>query len=110
MIGESVTVWRPSSSSVDANGNAVVSWASEQVSDVLVGPGPRADLSEAERPNGFRVVFNLHFPKTFVQSLVGCEITVRGSRLAVVGSPEPYTDANTPTRWNRPVEVWRVDG
>lgn len=111
MIGETVVVERHVQSGADAHGNPIYSWVPETVDDVLVAPGPRADLSDAERPEGVRVVWNLHFPKGFPATLAGARITVRGGDpLSVIGDPQHYTEANTPTRWSMPVEVWRVDG
>lgn len=80
------------------------------VENVLVVPGPRADLPGVERPEGVRVVFNLHFPKTFEGSLRGADIQVRGQWYRVIGDPQAYTAANTPGAWNLPVEVETVKG
>lgn len=81
------------------------------VENVLVAPGARADVFDAERPDGTTVVFNLHFPKTFSGSLRNASVKVRGGEpLAVIGDPQPYTGANTPGDWHMPVEVERVDG
>lgn len=87
-------------------------WGTDErdVDNVLVGTGPRADLSDANRPEGVRVVFNLHFPKTFTGSLRSGEIRVRGDWYAVIGDPQAYTDANTPGAWNMPVEVETIKG
>lgn len=87
-------------------------WGTDErdVENVLVAPGPRADLTDAERPDGVRIVFNLHFPKTFEGSLRGGEIRVRGQWYAVIGDPQPYTPENTPGQWNMPVEVEKVKG
>lgn len=82
---------------------------SEEVA-VLVAPGSTADL-DASRPNGAQVALTLHFPKTWSGvSLKGAHVTVRGRRYRVVGDPQPYTAANTPGRFNMPVEVEAVDG
>lgn len=111
VIGETVTVYRRVAGSKDAHGNPTYTWQSESVSDVLVAPGPRADLSDSERPDGYRVVWNLHFPKGYPETLANAEVSVRGGeRLTVIGDPQHYTEANTPTRWSMPVELWRVDG
>lgn len=81
------------------------------VENVLVAPGPLADVADASRPEGTKVVFNLHFPKTFAGSLRGASIKVRGGDpLGVIGDPQPYTSENTPGDWNMPVEVAKVEG
>lgn len=79
------------------------------VKNVLVAPGPREDLPD--RVDGTKIVFNLHFPKTFQGSLRNASVKVRGGdALPVIGDPQPYTGANTPGAWNMPVEVERADG
>ena len=52
----------------------------------------------------------LHWPKLDVRSLKGKRVKVRGESFAVIGDPRPFTDANTPGRWNRPVQVSEVNG
>ncbi|WP_200799684.1 hypothetical protein [Olsenella urininfantis] len=81
----------------------------EEVSNVVVAPGATADL-DASRPEGVTVAYTLCFPKTFTGELKGRSVEVRGEALQVVGDPQRYTDANTPTPWNLTVEVTRTDG
>lgn len=110
--GVSVTVHSPSSTETDRFGNPIVTFADETVNDVLVSPGATQDL-EASRPDGVKVAYTLHFPKTFTGALEGCEITLPdpwAGRYRVVGAPGRYIDANTPTRWNMPVEVEAAHG
>ena len=92
-------------------GNTPV-WAESEttVGNVLVVPGPRADVLESNRPMGVDVAFTLHFPKTVTGSLRGCRVRVRGETFHVVGDPRAYQDNLTPGEWNRPVEVERRDG
>lgn len=70
----------------------------------VVAPGATADLA-ASRPNGVSVAYTLHFPKGYTESLYRAHVLVRGEEFAVVGDPKPYSDANTPGRYNRAVEV-----
>lgn len=120
MKGISVTVLRPSVATVDRFGNEVPGEPTrETVADVLIEPGATSDL-EASRPEGVVVAYTLHFPKTFTASLEGCmvELTegwhngsyIRGGTYRVIGAPSPYMTANTPTRWNMPVEVETAHG
>lgn len=76
---------------------------------VVVCPGATADL-DASRPNGVKVAYTLHLPKGYGRSLRGCTAVVRGEAYAVVGDPQPYTDANTPGGYSLPAEVARADG
>lgn len=111
MRGETVVVRRPTAGGVDPFGSPSVVWVEEVVEDVLVAPGPRNDADGAIRPDGKIIAWTLHFPKTFNESLKGCEVRVRGEvPRPVVGDPKPYTLKNTPTRWWMPVELEGVDG
>lgn len=111
MRGETVVVTTKTVTGQDSKGNDIFSTTVVTVADVLVGPGPRSDLAYTERPEGVLVAFNLHFPKTFTGNLRGAEIEIRGNPgFNVIGDPQPYTLANTPTRWHMPVEVERADG
>lgn len=82
------------------------------VDGLLVAPGSTEDL-DASRPDGVSVALTVHFPKTWATSLRGCEIDLAepySGRYRVIGDPQPYMDANTPTTWHLPVEVERADG
>jgi hypothetical protein len=110
MIGETVIVENKVKTGVDGHNNAVYETSETVVADVLVVPGPRADVVESNRPDGHLVKYTLHFPKTFNTPLESLRIRVRGRWLRVIGSPDHYTKENTPTRWWMPVEVGEVDG
>lgn len=111
--GTTVTVIRPGESTRDRLGNDVPGAdVLEVVGDVLVTPGPCSDM-DASRPEGVVVALTLHFPKCYDSSLRGCSVRLGepwGGTYRVIGDPQPYMDANTPTRWNRPVEVEATDG
>ena len=109
--GETVTVERRVAAGTDPSNAPIYTWKSETVDDVLVGPGPRADVEESNRPHGVEVRFNLHFPKGYPATLRGARISVRGqAALDVIGDPQHYSEPNTPGRWSMPVEIGRVDG
>lgn len=99
----------------DALGNSAEAYGTPAtVADVLVQPGPTADL-DAARPDGVKVALTLHFPKTYTGDLRGARVTLPapwtwGNPYRVVGNPEPYMDANCPTRWHMAAEVVATDG
>lgn len=107
------TVLRPGEPSRDRFGNDVPGKASEEsVAGVLVVPGATADL-EASRPDGVKVAYTLHFPKSYTAGLDGCEVVLPepwAGTYRVVGDPRPYMGANTPGRWDRAVEVEAAHG
>lgn len=111
IVGETVTVERYVESGRDAHNQPIYDWVSESVDDVLVAPGPLADIPDTARPVGTVVAWSLHFPKGYPATLRGARVIVRGGApCPVVGDPQPYTLENTPTRWAMPVEVERADG
>lgn len=113
IYGESITVRTPVMGAKDRFGNRTVTYTEQTVNDVLIAPGATQDM-EAARPQGVTVALTLYFPKTFTDSLRGCivQLPVPWNRTdyRVIGDPQPYMDVNTPTRWNRQVEVERGDG
>lgn len=111
MLGETVVVERNVRVGTAPGNSPIYEWVPEAVEDVLVAPGPRDDVIDSNRPDGTKVAWTLHFPKTFNKSLRGARVKVRGDEARlVVGDPKPYTLANTPTRWWMPVELEAVDG
>ena len=112
MNGETVTVETPvDTGRRDAHNKPILEWRPETVHDVLVAPGPLADIPDTARPAGVKVAWGLHFPKTWTKPLRGARISVRsGPPCNVIGDPQPYTLENTPTRWWLPVELARADG
>lgn len=111
MKGESVVVTTRTEVGRDPGNAPIYETTTTTVHDVLVAPGPRADVTDSTRPEGVRIAWNLSFPKTFTSSLRGAEVSVRGEDpCPVVGDPKPYTPENTPTRWWMPVELEDVHG
>lgn len=110
MRGIEVTVLRPTRTT-DRLGNEVDGEPErEQVENVLVAPGPTADM-EASRPDGVTVALTLHFPKTYTASLEGCSVELPEpweGAYHVIGNPMPYM--RSPGQWNRPVEVEMAHG
>lgn len=108
--GRTVTLYAPGAWTVDRFNNTVISqYVSTQIANVLISPGATSDL-EAGRPDGVRVDYTVHFPKTFTGSLKDCQIEIDGARYRVIGDPKPYMDENTPTPWHMPCEVVKCDG
>lgn len=111
--GVTVTVKRPGAGTADRFNNIVPGTPTvETVDNVLVAPGATSDL-EASRPEGVRVAYTLHFPKTYTDSLEGCTVVLPApwaGEYKVIGDPRSYIDANTPTSWHIPVEVEAAHG
>ena len=111
--GVPVTVYQPVYGSDDRLGNKSVTYdGGTTVNNVLVAPNTTADM-EAARPEGVTVAYTLHFPKTYTASLEGCKIALPSpwcDTYRVIGNPMPYIDADTPTPWNRQVEIEHAHG
>lgn len=111
--GRTITVLRPSATTTSRFGNEIPSAiTSKQVANVLIVQGSTADL-DASRPEGVRVAFSLHFPKSYTESLEGCSVVLPdeySGTYKVVGTPKPYMVENTPTSWNRVCEVEAAHG
>lgn len=110
--GRKVTVVKKTQDGHDRFNDPVYKTAETDVDDVVIQRGDTQGLT-ATRPDGSRVDFTLHFPKTYTGDLRGAEIVLYGEfagRYEVVGEPYPYQLENTPTRWWMPVEVVAVHG
>lgn len=110
--GITVTVHHPYENGVDRFNNVVYGMTGGEVENVLVQPGATS-LLDASRPEGVAVSYTLHFPKTYKESLEGCLVTLPApweGTYRVIGDPQPYIDANTPTDWDRPCEVEAAHG
>lgn len=108
--GRQITLHRPQKSGTDAFNAEVIEWEDEVIDDVLIEPLSTSDLSDTLRPNGDSVTAKLHLPKTYTKDTRGCECSFGGARYKVKGAPIAYQVENTPTRWNYPIEVERIDG
>lgn len=117
--GVSVTVLRPTCGGRDRFGDMSEGVPKpERVDDVLISPG--GDVSsnedlEAQRTDGDELSLQLHFPKAYKGELRGCELMLPApwdafNPYRVVGQPLPYIEANTPTRWDRPVRAVSARG
>lgn len=112
IAGTTITVNKPYPNGTDRYNNVVYGMTGSTVDDVLIVPGS-TEFLDASRPEGVSVAYTLHFPKTFVESLEGATVELPepwSGEYRVIGDPKPYMDANTPTRWNRPVEVEAAHG
>ena len=97
------------SASLDDIGEPTAAAETRETVRCIVRPGSTSDLG-AERPNGVRTAYTLHFPKDYEGDLRGCRVIVRGEPFCVVGDPQRTTDAATPGNYNMAVEVTRADG
>lgn len=97
--GTTITVLHPQQGAMDEFGEAAITYDPEQVSDVLVAPGSSIDDPGRTDIDRTRIVYRLHFPKTYKKRLDGCLIEIDGERFKIIGSPRQMMPENTPTRW-----------
>lgn len=93
----------------DDLGEVVSTTETEYKTDALVCPKSTQDIS-AERFNGDKVVFNVHFKKGWDIPLAGALIEVRGQRYRVDGNPQELTLKNCPTPFYLCAQVVSCDG
>ena len=106
MRGQTVVVLVKTPTGTDGFNNPIYEWAVEAtVDNVLVAPGSSSDLPGNLCPDGVDVNLSLHFPKVYTESLRGRRVLVGERTYWVIGDPQPYMDVNTPTDWDRPVDV-----
>lgn len=105
-LGERVTVRNHVEVGRDAYNIPVTEPHDEVVVGVLVQPATESMVLDRETET--RVVYALHFPKTWNKPLKGCDVFVRGEWFRVVNDPRPH--AWSPTAFNYTVRVARIDG
>ena len=112
MTGETVLVRFPVKVGEDMARSPICEYDTDtqEVDNVLVAPGPRADVIESTRPEGVLVRYTLYFPKPFDRDLERARIDVRGGTCEVVGKPDFYSKAGIPTGWWLAAEVVDVHG
>lgn len=108
--GTTVTVALRTDSGPDELGYTEPTYADPiNVANVVIAPGATDDL-ERQHPDGVRVAYTLHFPKTFNADLRGALVTFHGETFRVVGAPTCYMTENVRGPWYMPVGVERFDG
>lgn len=122
MLGEDVVVLTRTKAGEDELGEPTYTWDGERVSNVLVRPLSGSELTDALRPDGIRVSYELSFPKSWTAgkapgflahrrvALVarGMDGSDADSALRVTGSPDRTIPC--PTAWDTSCEIGRVDG
>lgn len=110
--GTVVHVRKPvNSDEVDELGNPVTTWSEpETVSGVTVARDNPVEALEANRPYGVTSSCTLTFPKSYTESLRGCEIQLPGDETwwRVLGNPLPQIDGQTLMPYNGRNRVVRI--
>lgn len=120
MRGECVAVLRRERVGVDAMGEPVYGWSSEEVEGCLVRPLSGGDLGDAKRPDGVVAEYSVALPKAYTASMVplrharvalverGMDPSDADAALRVSGSPDVTRPC--PTAWDVVLEAGRVHG
>ena len=100
-----LTVKRPTVTGKDPYDQDIITYQDELISGVLIAPAQTDDNLGEIRPDGAKVIYTLHIPKTYTGSLDGCLVCIGDETLKVIGKPRRLMQENTPTAWNMTVEV-----
>ena len=109
--GEPVTLRTPTIG-YDENKDEVTTWTETELDNVLFGKPSTEHVDETMRLYGVHAQYVLGIPKTFTDSLRGCEVyrPRDGKMYAIAGDPQPLPPELCPTPWNREAIAGWVDG
>jgi len=83
------------------------------VSDVLVGEPSTDDIQSNLTVYGKKTSYTLAIPKGDANTWEDCEVILPepfGGRYKVIGNPTAGIEANIPLRWNKKVNIERLEG
>ena len=113
MIGVTVTLKERTQTGTDALGQPVYKTTDVTINDVLVGNPEVSDVQNAMTMYGKRIAYKLAIPKGDTHVWYKSQVvlpTPWNATFNVIGDVIETIDANTPTRWNRIVQIERIDG
>lgn len=108
--GEPVTIRRKITIGTDDFGAELVDYQGETIDNVIIAPATSSDLSDDLRPNGVKIMYTVHIPREYTESLKDTEFLIGGQWLRSVGDPQPYRDYVFKMPWNRGVSVGVTNG
>lgn len=113
MRGVTVTLKSKTQTGTDALGQPVYETKDVAVNDVLVGLPESSDIQNALTLYGKKITYTLAIPKGDTNVWYKHQVTLPApwsETFNVIGDVTETIDANTPTRWNRKVQLERIDG
>lgn len=112
MRGETITLIRyERTGDKDPSGTDIGRPVEEQIDDVLVSPAGQSNATDAGRPDGVTVAYDLCFPRAWqYKPLKDAVALIDGHPYEVVGDPRPLHGGMRPTRWNMTVRVTDTRG
>lgn len=113
MRGVAVTLKQKTQAGTDALGQPIYTTIDVVINDVLVGKPESSDVENALTMYGKRIAYTLAIPKGDTHVWYKSQVTLPApwsSTFNVIGDVVETIDANTPTRWNRIVQLERIDG
>lgn len=113
MRGVTVILKEKTKTGTDALGQDVFTTKDVSIDDVLVGKPESTDIQNALTLYGSKIAYTLSIPKGDTHIWEKSQVVLPApwsETFDVIGKPEETIDANTPTRWNRVVQLERIDG
>lgn len=113
MRGVAVTLKQKTQTGTDALGQPIYTTTNVVINDVLVGKPESSDVENALTMYGKRIAYTLAIPKGDTHVWYKSQVILPApwsNTFNVIGDVVETIDANTPTRWNRIVQLERIDG
>ena len=107
--GIPVTLYERVQTGVDAFNAPVYTETPVVVSNVLVTPASMEDVISSLQLYGRRMAYELCIPKGDAHSWEGCRVNFFGQSFRAYTPAEEYIEANVPLKWNKKVQVERIE-
>lgn len=113
MRGVTVILKEKTNIGTDALGQDIFSTKDVSINDVLVGRPESTEIQNALTLYGKQIAYTLSIPKGDTHVWYKSQVVLPAPWSAtfnVIGDAVETIEANTPTRWNRVVQLERIDG
>ena len=105
--GTTVILYDKTETGRDALNAPIYTETAIQIDNVLIEPVSGQEAIEALDLTGRRAVYRLHIPKTDTHQWENRKVSFRGEDWLTFGTMNTYMPENTPTAWNKSIQVER---
>lgn len=109
--GISITLYQRTQSGADDFNRPTYTETAVTVENVLIAPATEGgqELTEQLNLRGRKAVYTLAIPKGDTNSWENCRVDFFGQSFRVIGIPTEGIDELIPLRWNRKVQVEKIE-